>query len=986
MDTKQFLESILPTEGSYCVGTLKNKVFQNFFGDTIDWAAEIAAGIDGRQRDAYFALSSFKGKGSRTQDSVLWVKSFWLDIDTQESKPNEPYANRKVAVQELRKFCAAVGLTPPTLVSSGYGIHAYWPLTENVDGATWKGTATLLKQACRVWGLAADASRTSDSASVLRPVGMHNFKMDAPKEVKLLTSVDPIEFSQFHDALVAYLTVNKAMPTVPLPRVENINSDLMTQPTALPSSGHRIAKHCGVIQKLRDTAGDLSQPEWYYGLQVVAFTEEADALCHEWSKGHPQYDARETQAKIDQAKQYAPTSCQKLREYNESACAACPHFGKIKSPIVLGTEKHEPQYAQAPGQVLPDKPLHYLPMMPKGFGWGPVKDEPNAKSYLWGTTPIKVERDDGSTGWEHEKTPITDTLFFPIARVQDGERTHSMLICFWRPDGTQDEFLVDNSLSVDSRELQKELARREIVTMNHTDKLLQDYVKGWITNLRDNLNITKASTQFGWDSEGNFHLADRVITPDGEKSDILIGTAFSSAKHLKPKGSFDRWKELVNMLYNHKGLEHHQYCILASFASPLIQLMNIGAGLIYAYSAEGGDGKSTAQQVGFSVWGNTKKGEMIIARDGFTKNAIEGHMGMLNSLPLVIDELSQCPPEFTGDLLYAIENGAGKKRMKQDLSMNESQNWCLIGMASGNKKFSEKALSYNPECTAQLMRLFEFVLEGKPPFVIPAHEADVLTAELLEIWGHAGPVYAKYLVENRDKVKQRMLDTRAAFSIKHNIVYRERFWSAMHSAVLLAQEITAELGLVTFDRANLEDWIASELAKSRGIVQNSVATPLDLLANMLADFAPNILVTVGEGNLHSTVKDSARILKEPMSKEIWGRHVLPAQNCAERLTISTARARKWCAANNTSWDFIRDAMEKSGVFKPHRNKNPEDKRVPAFGRGVEKYSLIAAQVAGVEIDLNKLRAQGGQINYGPTVQLVPSTPSQSDPVDMSGVA
>lgn len=978
------METVLPTEGIYCIGTLHNKAFKNFYGDNLSWAEETSRTINDTGRDTYFALASFKEKGSRTQDNVLYLKSFWLDIDTQESKPAEPYANRKVAVQELVKFCAAVGLPQPMLVSSGYGIHAYWPLTENVDALTWKVTATLLKQACRVWGLAADASRTSDSASVLRPVGMHNFKMDAPKEVKLLKAADPITFDTVHGTLVAYLEANKAMPSVPLPKAPNINSDLMSTPAHITSSAHKIAKHCGVIQKLRDTAGDLPQPEWYYSLQVVAFTEEGDELCHEWSKGYPQYDPRETQSKIDQAKKYAPTSCQKLREYNEEACAACPHFGKIKSPIVLGTEKHEPQYIQVPGQDVSNTPLHYLPMMPKGFGWGPINNEANAKSFLWGTTPVKVEREDGTTGWEHEKTPITDTLFFPIARVQNTDKTHCMLICFWRPDGTQDEFLVDNSLAVDSRELQKELARREIITMNHTDKLLQDYVKGWITNLRDNLNITKSSTQFGWDDDGNFCLGDRIITPEGEKAAILTGTAFSLAKHLRPKGSFERWKELVNLLYNHKGLEHHQYCILASFASPLIQMMNIGAGLIYAYSALGGDGKSTAQQVGFSVWGNTKKGDMIISRDGFTKNAIETHMGLLNNLPLVIDELSQCPPEFTGDLLYAIENGAGKKRMKQDLTMNESLNWCLIGMASGNRKFSEKALSYNPECTPHLMRLFEFVLEGRPPFVIPSHEADVLTAELLGIWGHAGPVYAKYLVENREAVKQRMLDTRAAFSIKYDIKYHERFWSAMHSAVLLAQEIAAELELVTFDRENLENWIASELEKSRNLVETAVSSPIELLTNMLADFAPNLLVTVGEGNLYGANPDSAQILKEPMSKEIWGRHVLPAQNCAERLTISTAKARKWCATNNVSWDYIKDAMLKDGIFKQSRKKG--DNRVPGFGRGVSKYRAQDSSLSGVEIDLNKLRAQGGNLSFGPTVQVVPSGPAQDTAVDMTGTA
>ena len=978
MDTKQFLESVLPTEGTYCVGTLKNKVFQNFFGDTIDWAAEIAAGIDGRQRNTYFALASYKAKGSRTQDNVLWVKALWLDIDTQESKPNEPYADRKVAVQELRKFCTSVGLPSPMLVSSGYGIHAYWPLTDNIDGDTWKGTATLLKQACRVWGLAADASRTSDSASVLRPVGMRNFKMDAPKEVKLLTTVDPTPFSGIHDALVAYLTANKAMPSVPLPKVENINSDLMTQPTALPSSGHRIAKHCAVIQKLRDTAGDLPQPEWYYGLQVVAFTEEADALCHEWSMGHPQYDARETQAKIDQAKRYAPTSCDKLREFNESACAACPHFGKIKSPIVLGTEKHEPQYIQIPGTTeIPDQPHKFLPMMPKGFGWGPVKNEAGAKPMLWGTTFVKIEKDDGTTGWDQEKTPITDSLFFPVARIRDDAKAHSMMICVWRHDGTQDEFIIDNSLAVDLRELQKELARREIVIMNNAENLLKDYLKAWIADLRDNSQITASSPQFGWTDDG-FLVADKIVTPDGERTAILTGTAFKMVKHMMPKGSLDMWINHVDRLYNHRGLEHHQYCILASFASPLIELLGVGGALIYAYSAEGGDGKTTAQQVAFSVWGNTKKGELILARDSFTENGVEGQCGALRNLPLVIDELSSCTPEFAGDFLYAVENGSGKKRMSRDLSLRESQNWALIAMGSGNKRFSEKVLSVDPDATAKLMRLWEFSLDGDPQFAIDVNEANVLTAQLLQCWGHAGPIYAKYLVDNREAVTARLIQTRADFVSKHNITPKERYWSALHACVLMAQELTSQLGLLRFDRQGIENWIASELANTRGVVVHSKSTPLELMSKMLSDLFPGILVTVGEGSLHRANPESAHVEHHPRG-EVWGRHVLPKGMDPERMHISTSAARAWCTKNNTSLEFIWSEMAKLQIFKK------EDERV-SFGRGVRQYSGVGGGVRSISVDMNRLRGSGAQLPFAPIVQAVQSAPPQSDSVDMAGAA
>lgn len=980
MDTIQFLETILPTDGIYCIGTLRNKVFQNFYGDSVSWAEQTSRAIDGSGRDTYFALGSFKERGSRTQDNVLYLKSFWLDIDTQESKPKEPYANRKVAVQELVKFCQAVGLPQPMLVSSGYGIHAYWPLTDNVDELTWKGTATLLKQACRVWGLAADASRTSDSASVLRPVGLNNFKMDAPKEVKLLKAADPIEFSLMHDTLVAYLSANKAMPTVPLPRAQNINSDLMTEPTHLTSSAHKIAKHCAVIQNLRDTAGDLPQPEWYYSLQVVAFTEEGDELCHEWSKGYSGYSAEETQAKIEQAKKYAPTSCQKLREYNEEACAACPHFGKIKSPIVLGTDKHEPQYIQVPGAVQdPSKPLHYLPMMPKGFGWGPIKDEPNAKSVLWAAKMVKVEDDDGSVKWEQQREMITDCLFFPTERIRDASKSHSMLICVYRPDGTQDEFTIDNSLAVDTRELQKELARREIVIMNNAENHLRDYLKSWITELRDKHQATPSTKQFGWRDEGMV-VGDKYITPSETRNAVLSGSAIKYGEWMQPKGDLETWIDLIHKLYDYPNLAFHQFVILCSFAAPLWKLTRTGGGIaVYSNSGPGSHGKTTAQQAGLSAWGNGwDDNKLMLSTTQFTKNSLYDHFGVMGNLPGVLDEMTGCTPEFASEFAYCTASGAGKRRLDQNATLKDTLDWSTIIMSSGNDKLGEKISLITPNPTARLVRIWEFFIEDDLKFNIGVSEFDELIVKIKDHYGHAGPIYAEYIIKNKEKVTERLLETRKEFVALANIQPKERFWSALHACVLTALEITNELGLLRFKREVVLDWILAELKKSRGNVVDSVTSPIEQFSHMMAGLIPNILVTVGQGNLHKSVNVSARIEHQPRG-EIVGRHILAEGNMPHKLYISVAAARDWCQKNGTSWNTIRNEMIKEGVIQK------EEERV-SLGKGVREYASVVGTLRCVSVNLSTLYAKGSQVGLTPVVQSVSSGPSADDSVDMTGTA
>ena len=54
-------------------------------------------------------------------------------------------------------------------------------MTESIDEAQWSHYAHLLKGLCKAAGLPADPKRTSDSASVLRPVGSLNWKTGQPR-------------------------------------------------------------------------------------------------------------------------------------------------------------------------------------------------------------------------------------------------------------------------------------------------------------------------------------------------------------------------------------------------------------------------------------------------------------------------------------------------------------------------------------------------------------------------------------------------------------------------------------------------------------------------------------------------------------------------------------------------------------------------------------------------------------------------------------
>ena len=188
--TEFFLDLILPSAGLRCIVHFhEGRKVHTFHADNkraAAKAAELDALGDG---DVYFGCATFRDPGSRKGINAHTAKSLWLDLDTAEFKGegNSPYSNRQVAVSALERFGFELALPTPIVVSSGYGLHVYWPMDSALAPDEWRETARALKRVCDKWGLKADHSRTTDIASILRVPGTHNRKNPtAPQRVKML--------------------------------------------------------------------------------------------------------------------------------------------------------------------------------------------------------------------------------------------------------------------------------------------------------------------------------------------------------------------------------------------------------------------------------------------------------------------------------------------------------------------------------------------------------------------------------------------------------------------------------------------------------------------------------------------------------------------------------------------------------------------------------------------------------------------------------
>lgn len=944
--TTDFLKLILPDEGYHCVASRNpGGPIQHGFLRSPEILAQAIAKCSAAGMEVYYGCAAYAERGSRKAANVLSVKSFWLDIDCGEGKP---YAKPSEAAAATLAMVQKLGLPRPYFVGSGGGLHVYWPLTAPISPSDWKSTAELLKAAARMAGVDADPSRTADVASILRPIGTYNLKRQR-REVRMLMEGDVSDHETVRQALVGFLGANaEPDPLGPMPDYladKLTETDLKGEVRYEPALGTRIAEHCGVIGLVRDTRGNVDQPTWYRAIGVLVHTEEGRDLCHDWSQGHPDYTFAETESKISQALRYGPSTCERLGETQPSICGACPYQGKITSPIVLGRDI-KPRNAPL---LIPDetdsskfKQLE----MPEGY-----------RAYNAGARWVlqyKIPTDPNSEEpLEDIWAPFCDTVFWPRSRIQtaDGMRIEWEMIV--KP-GEYRRFVLDTETIAKGKDsLAGALGRHELTARPKMERAMEGYLRDWMTRLRETATATQSHQHFGWTEDKEFVLGDKLIGKDGDRDIVLRGAAKSAAPALTPAGSLDLWKSVIDRAYNHPGQEAYQFSVACGFAAPLLSMMKQVNGItVYAHSEGSGVGKTTAQRAALSIWGNWET--MQLADNKVTANALWSMIGVYNTLPVCFDELTNQANNVASDMVFSVSSGRAKQRLRADGELRDNaSNWCTIMLASGNNLLSEKLSLHRANAEAEISRLFEFTMRNTSP--LTPNEALDLFPLLLENYGHAGEVYARYLVNNYETVQAQLAQVQKAFNEAAGIQQSERYWSALMTCVIVAVAICRQLDLVRFKLAPLKAWMLERLEENRGQRTEFAADPLELFGKMLADLWQGVLVTYGEGDLRAAPAQLVPNIRP--HGQLVGRVILPTadprnSNQKTVMLLNNVSIKDWCNKHGVSAREMFRACVDAGWAEQALVKY-------SLGRGTVEYGSTTSYVRCWKLDPDKINGGAG---------------------------
>ena len=916
MKTIEFLRNVL-SDGYTCLFVARSsdgRKGQKFY-ESVDDAADAAMRFDQLGFDVYFAVATFNTELSRKLDNVKQLKALFLDLDCGAGKGFESQVD---AIGQLKKFCRKYSLPKPVLVNSGFGVHVYWVLSEPADYESWVRVAEKLKRLCIREGFSADPSVTADGARVLRVPGTRNNKSDPPKAVSCFagSSIDPVDLDVFDTLLGDIEVPRKRIPVTEVGAAPPMNPTMQALMGNKESSFKKIlqktqlGKGCAQLAYIVKNQADMSEPMWRAGLSIAKFCVDAAKAIHVISNKYPDYSPEATEHKTALIK--GPYTCVKFDEFNPGTCEHCPHWAKIKSPIVLGHQLKEaevtadglykvtaPVQAPAPDagdteqeDDTQDPPAYVIPKYPFPYVRGA-----NGGVY------IRIKDKEG----EVDEVRIYHNDIYVVKRVRDPEHGDSVVMRLHLPqDGVRD-FTMPMSAVTSRDEFRKTLAAQGVAVMKMDD--LMAYTLQWVNELQATQRAEMAHVQFGWvDSKcQEFVLGDKRIFADCVEHNPPTPHTVGLFPAFKPKGSLEEWQAAMKFWESSK-FKLQQYAIGVGFGSALMEFANVHCAAIHFYSKESGVGKTALLNAMLSIWGHPES-LRLQERDTYNHKMNRGEV--YHNLPWCIDEITNTPPKEASNMLYQFTGGQQRGRMtaSANTERHRGRPWRLLAATTGNTSIIERVQMAKEMPKAEAQR----ILECEVPRILDAAgdklEADVFDYRINNNYGHAGPIFVQYVMNNIDVVRKLCADIQRKVDEKGRLTSENRFWSAQIGYSIAGLYIAQKIGLVNFKAEEVFKWALHTLLNhNKNNITAMSMTVHDIMNDFFAENISYILQIKSTADSRNTNDNGLDDLVIP-EQVARGKLVARYETDTKMFYVKTKALREWCGELQHNYRSLLDSVK-----------------------------------------------------------------------------
>ena len=960
MDTKGFLDLVLPSEGGRVVGVrypgggVKHIRFETNSEATACIAREDSAG-----NQIYIAPNSFgpayadpeTGKTRlATRRNVVACRSLYDDFDAGP----DGYADKVAAWDGVQRFGRLLGLAP-WVVDSGGGYHAYIVMSRDVDRSEWEALSHLKRRITKQEGMPLDRGVDMAAEHTLRPVGSWNRKRDPAVPVKVVARgevYDPETVREWLEAAVARVAapdLPRAGGTGAPKRPAHIPASTRSAFPAMeidspPSDAEAVAEKCAAIRALRDSNGVVREPHWVAALGVLKHCSNGAEAAHRWSAGHPTYTFQETQAKID-GWEFGPARCETL-DLHANCMKTCPFAGKITSPIQLGVAEPSPAESLAAADPDPSD-------LPDGFWWS------EDHQTLFHRLPPKGEDDEGKV------VPVANRYFWLANRVWDPVEGKWQAV--WSVpcrNGSVRPFRTPTSVLADPRAFSKHLAEQEVFVADHPSSARIAAVMGqkMVSRMLAFDRHAVMHPQFGWalhpternrleyfaigreridaDGEGDLHresdevIYDRKMFPD-------LDSVFEVA------GTLEKWTEFTSFLLDRPGAEPWQFALCHAMGSVLVRLAwtTNWHGLPLALVGEKGSGKSSACKIALGFFGEPRRLERQATEQGQTPNMLVRRAMLTGDVPVLMDELSGRQPAEIVGILYSLANGREKERMSSSGdAATVGEEFYKNTLITSNNSLQEIVTRIRARDTTEATQLRVFEVPMSPDFqsrVFSGVDRTKVEEHMDNCYGAPLRRYIRHIIRNQDSVTERLRDLRQSHKPDGPDGTAERYYRDTVATAMLAGELGREIGVIGFSLGNMQSWALNHIEEMRETRRDLNRETEDHVNSFLLSLEGRVIVT---NYMNPTTYGE----QEAALRQLTPHKTPAARACIvdELFYVLVSAVADYCSEHGIQQKQFRKAMEAQGILI----RGDETSRKMTIGRGA---GVSSSQARIYELDFHR---------------------------------
>lgn len=869
--------------------------------DTFEALADAIAKYDSKpDATPYIAVGTFvdnveetasgQYRVKRKQEQAAWFKALAVDIDVGEKYD---YKTQKEACFALLTACDVLKIPRPMVVSSGTGIHAWWPFDRSIGRDTWVKMSTCLQAALLSQGVKIDASKIKDPSMVLRAAGTHHKKdPNNWRDVKVVINAPERPVMHYAEPLSAFKEAVKILGPKLSKRKEKVKSDVFD---ALVNSGSKIVfsnlLECPQLSAIIASSGatdamgnEVIEPLWRASLGIAKHCEDPESAAELMSSGHPDYDRERTLEKMEGWRGTGPTVCSTFDSMCPGGCDGCPHKGQIVSPAQLekGTTEVEienPETGEAEDIELP-----------RGYV--------RKSSGIFYTNQALEEDVFVCAYFMYVRTRVTNL---------DESRNDAKIMVDFPAEGVK-EIVVDSAIiAAGGNDLRKELAAKQVYIKEDIDPL-RKYLMTYLRKLQESKAAETTYSRYGWQKDGAFLCGTGLIGHKNPGPVHFSGVIRDMNEHVRAEGNPETWKQCTRIL-DRPGLEPHNFAVTVALAAPLLRATGTPSLLVNLYSPHSGSGKTTAGRIGLAAWGNP---DTMPLKTRDTENAMYKKLGVYSCFGAYIDELTEkaVDPVAVRRLVMTLQSGEEPDRLTRSTeSLREKARWWTPVISSSNHDLHDLMRAHQVTSEAEQLRLFQLQCPRTTLFEgVNGGVARKVNLAVSKNYGHAGPALAAAIVAEGG-VEALFERYSPAFEDKFKFHAEERFFFNLLLSTYIALQLIEKYNIAMYDpRIGIRHAYKTVL-ETRSDRHTEKLGGLDILSQYLTEVQDSVVY------FHETPSRTYPLQPTPRKAVARVELVLDADDNATEgmIWLNRPAIRQWCKDRGVDYSHFVQTLRFEGV-------------------------------------------------------------------------